>query len=880
MADDNMNGTNFLLLGPTYIGRSNMGAPRQAEFSAAFDRAVSVAIDEQVDAVLQVGTLFGAQSVSSQYLTDLHESLRRLKDVGITFCHVPSERDGQMPEVTKLEENGLVHELSSEPTVVGDVAIAGIRPDADRSQEWSDITFPASSSHNIVASHDTVGSLAEGSAPDYEELQQLVSGTLDAVVVGDHETQDVYTGSIDVFAPGFIEPLLGKWMYSENSRNPYPSTVTQLQCSDGKVNYQTHELDHRRLLVIEVTGGSASETEAIWDKLSETEYDGTSVLLLIRSPSDASQIASVIADRINETAFSLYKWSETDSGLSSTDFDISMQEYVTTSETGVITGGDRTTIENNSVLFPEEMVQDFFSKGAESDAAPAVAEAFVTLSEQIGEEFAQYDWVDSLIWDQPSPGSPYVGPRHTSRQSTDYLWLGMAHESMASLGRPTKGLQLEFGVDADSKTGLFGRDVLCGIHINRRTGDSELKHQLAERLRSHSELFASFLSNNDRYVLYLGENSWAEPTAKTIEKNVDALSDGFLLTADLTAANLVEVDDIASTIASHFQQLLPYYGALIEVDDFGVQTSSEPPWKANELEQALQSKPQVILYGPPGTGKTYAATEFARWWTSNDYKSDFETVTFHPSVSYEDFVEGFAPQNKADGAIQFELEDGLFKQMATTAREHYEADPTDPGRHVLVVDELNRGDVASVFGELVTVLEGDKRGGAFDGLSVKLSHSGDEFVVPPNLYVIGTMNTADRSISLLDAAIRRRFNFIQCTPDFDIVRKASDKDSEVGKLVVQSADVVEQVNEQLRNDLGRGKQIGHAYLLGIESTEELRNVWRYNILPLLDEFYYEQFDRLRNTVFEGSGELFFDWEYQEIRSFDVDDLRTELKSFR
>jgi hypothetical protein len=103
------NGIKLMLLGPTYIGRSNMGSSRQSEFGAAFDRAVSIAIDEQVDAVLQVGTLFGAKNIASDYLNNFEKSLERLEDVGIPCYHVPSERDEKMPETTELEETGLIH---------------------------------------------------------------------------------------------------------------------------------------------------------------------------------------------------------------------------------------------------------------------------------------------------------------------------------------------------------------------------------------------------------------------------------------------------------------------------------------------------------------------------------------------------------------------------------------------------------------------------------------------------------------------------------------------------------------------------------------------------------------------------------------------------
>jgi 5-methylcytosine-specific restriction enzyme B len=214
------------------------------------------------------------------------------------------------------------------------------------------------------------------------------------------------------------------------------------------------------------------------------------------------------------------------------------------------------------------------------------------------------------------------------------------------------------------------------------------------------------------------------------------------------------------------------------------------------------------------------------------------SVTFHPSYGYEDFIEGFRPVPGPGGTVQLRLEDGVFKRVCLAAA-------ADPGRrYVVLVDEINRGNVAKILGELISLLELDKRG----ELRARLPQSGDSFTVPKNVYVIGTMNTADRSIRLLDAALRRRFAFIELMPDPGLL--AGDPIEELSLdsfLTALNATVVEQA--------GREKQIGHSYFFRrdgsrIESAHELAVVVREEIIPLLQEYAYEDYGKLAKYLGE------------------------------
>ncbi|MFG3420589.1 McrB family protein [Micromonospora sp. NPDC048063] len=241
-----------------------------------------------------------------------------------------------------------------------------------------------------------------------------------------------------------------------------------------------------------------------------------------------------------------------------------------------------------------------------------------------------------------------------------------------------------------------------------------------------------------------------------------------------------------------------------------------------DLRDLLAERRQVILYGPPGTGKTFLAQKLAARLTE---PHAVKLIQFHPSYTYEDFFEGFRPESGDDGTLRFKLTSGPLRQLADDAREH----PSTA--YILIIDEINRGNLAKIFGELYFLLE-------YRDQRIRLQYSPEDFTLPANLYLIGTMNTADRSIALVDVAMRRRFAFVELHPTkppvSGLLRRWLDREG----LSSDAPALLDALNARLADS---DYAIGPSYFMR-ESVhakpEGLHRVWRHDILPMLVEHHY------------------------------------------
>ena len=258
----------------------------------------------------------------------------------------------------------------------------------------------------------------------------------------------------------------------------------------------------------------------------------------------------------------------------------------------------------------------------------------------------------------------------------------------------------------------------------------------------------------------------------------------------------------------------------------------------------MRQKKNIILQGAPGVGKTFTAKRLAYSLLGQKDNDQIEMVQFHQNFSYEDFIMGYKPTE--DGG--FALRPGVFYNFCKKAKSNPDK------QYYFIIDEINRGNLSKIFGELLMLIENSYR-----GKNIKLAYTGDDFTVPENIFIIGMMNTADRSLAMIDYALRRRFSFFEMEPGFSTDGFRQYQENLHNETFNKVIDAIVKLNNVIANDdsLGAGFCIGHSYFCNQEkvSKEWLQNVVNYDIAPMLKEYWFDdpqkskaQIDTIKNQL--------------------------------
>ena len=415
---------------------------------------------------------------------------------------------------------------------------------------------------------------------------------------------------------------------------------------------------------------------------------------------------------------------------------------------------------------------------------------------------------------------------------------------------------------------VFGRKNGAIFHVNppmegargRQSEGLFVQDDAGKKYLTHSGNLNRVPNSRERLRDFTGPDHWITVTVRGEQKER-------FMVAQLDFGNQAALFDRIDQVTTDIERFKERFKKKSDSD-----CPPTPDGDAPEDSSARRTSSALntILYGPPGTGKTYAT--FRRSVVICDrrcpsepdkirsrYKElveegRIEFVTFHQSYGYEEFVEGLRPDTgsaKGDGeagaGFRLVATDGVLKRIAKRARGA--SSPTgeaeasaDQKPHVLVIDEINRANISKVMGELITLLEEDKREGAENEVAVTLPHSGDRFTLPANLYILGTMNTADRSIALLDTALRRRFEFEELAPDPDLLDDASEATG------IDLPAMLGAINERLEYLIDRDHLIGHAWLMGARTKADVDRIMRHKIIPLIAEYFYDDWQKVRAVL--------------------------------
>lgn len=459
-----------------------------------------------------------------------------------------------------------------------------------------------------------------------------------------------------------------------------------------------------------------------------------------------------------------------------------------------------------AMYFPKRMIWRF----AEFDEG-TVRQMFVILFDEEQDLVERINAFTSSAEDINNRRNPNSSHYQDLRAISTYLWLMFPNKYYIYKASCVTALTSNLGIDFKRKKNVKGQNVVNAY---------EIYNQVAEALQMDEDL-KTMLDNA------LSNDCYPDPFAKTLAVDFGYYLDKKYLKSEM-GTNVIE-NKMSDT--QSIQTSKTSYSKEAFLKEVYISTS-----EYDHLCALLERKKNVILQGAPGVGKTFTAKRLAYAIMGEMDESRIEFVQFHQNYSYEDFVMGYKPTS--DGG--FELRAGVFHKFCNKAA-------NDPNRkYFFIIDEINRGNLSKIFGELLMLIESDYRYKEDDKNMITLAYSDKPFSVPSNLYIIGMMNTADRSLAMIDYALRRRFSFFSMKPGFE-----SEGFKEYQKVLNNDKfnaliNKIKELNARINELLGSGFEIGHSYFCNqTQITDKwLHSVVNYDIIPMLEEYWFDNSDEV------------------------------------